>query len=150
MTKEPKCSFYLKTFPKRPCEIMTLGLHEEKRKINVYIFPNIEKLHFSLQNSAELVEFKRQTPLLLEFQKKIIPSNKLQFASSDLQAFGRHVFSSPHNPQEKAWQREKCGLLREFYSKKRPHANSVSERVTPKSHTGVSPNFSCLWVSRTE
>lgn len=90
-----------------------------------YIFPNIEKLHFSLQNSAELVEFKSQTLLLLEeLHKKMIPNNKLQFSSSDLQAFGRHVFSSPHNPQEKAWQRENCGLLREFCSKKGPHANS--------------------------
>ena len=90
-----------------------------KKKGKVYIFPNTEKLLFALQNSAELVEFKRQTPLLLELQKKIIPNNKLQFASSDLQAFGRHVFSSPHNPQEKAWQKDKCGLLREFYSKKK-------------------------------
>lgn len=138
------------TFPKRPCEIITLGLHDEKRTRTVYIFPNIEKLHFSLQNSAELVEFKRQTRLLLEFQKKIIPNNKLQFARSVLQAFGRDVFSSPHNLQDKAWQRQKCGFLRVFYRKRRPHASSVSERVTPKSHTGVSPNFGYLWASRTE
>lgn len=123
---------------------------KRKGKEMLVFFPYIEKLHFSLQNSAERVEFKRQTPLLLEFQKKVIPNNKLQFASSDLQAFGCHVFSSPHNPQEKSWQREKCGLLGEFYGKKRPHASSEIDRVTPKSHTGVSPNFSYLWVSRKE
>lgn len=70
MIKKAKCSFYIKTFPERLCEIIRLHFHREEKKINVYIFPNIEKLLISLQNSAELKEFKRQTPLLLEFQKK--------------------------------------------------------------------------------
>lgn len=146
MIRETKCFFYLKTFPKRLCEVIANGLHEEK---SIYNFPckEITLLPTKLCRTCRIEKANASPSRVPE---EIIPSNELQFASSDLQGFGRHVFSSPHNLQEKAWQREKCGLLREFYSKKRPHASSVNERVTPKSHTGVSPNFSYLWVSRTE
>lgn len=143
MIGELKCSFYLKIFPKRS----NINWLAWQKNIKFIFF--IKQRKSTVLLIAELVGLKRKTPLLLEFQKKRIPNNELQFASSDLQAFGSHVFSSPHNLQEKAWQRENCWVLQQK-KKKRPRASSVGERVTPKLFTRVNPNFSYWWISRTK
>lgn len=149
MIKKVKCSFYLETFPKRPCEMIRFNFHKEERKINVYIFPNIEKLLVSLQNSAELKEFKRQTLLLLEFQKKY---NSQLTAVCQLwpPRFWMLCVLKPSQSTRECLAEGEVWVAKGVLWWKKDHMLSVSERVTPKSHTGGGPNFSYLWVSRAE
>lgn len=149
MIKKAKCFFYIETFPKRLCEIIRCHFHKEEKKRNVYIFPNIEKLLVSLQNSAELKEFKRQTPLLLEFQKKY-NSHLTTVCQVWPPSFWMLCVLKPSPSTRESLARGEVWVAKGVLWQKKDHMLSGSERVTPKSHTGVEPSFSYLWVSRAE